>query len=425
MLIEEINVLAKESKNLEYKEMLSKSYLKTVSAYANFNDGVIVFGVTDDLKVVGLEDPNSVCLDIENQINDSIRPKPDFSLKVNDDKTVVLAVFKGLNTPYRYNGKCYKRNDTSTVEVDPLTENRLVLEGMNVHYEELPAKNQKLSFSFLGEKLKEALNLSEFNTDTLKSLNLFNKQGYNVAAELLADSNDFLGLDIVVFGNNINEFKKRYVLDSQSLLKQYFEALKIFEDEYVIEKIDGGLRQRYELIPYEAFREVLANSIIHRTWDVKSSTKIEMHKDKIVVSSPGGLMPEMSKEAFLKGRFSYLRNPILANVFHRLNIVEVFATGIKRTFESYEGFQDKPSFDVTDSYVCVTLPIKNEITLAKCEQALLDKMSANGDYLRTDLERMTGFSKDKVIRVLNSLIEKNLIIKTGNSRNTYYRKANG
>ena len=74
--------------------------------------------MTDDFKSVGVDNPRNECLNIENQINDSIRPRPDYSLKINDDRTITLYVKKGSNTPYRYNGKAYKRNDSSTIEID-------------------------------------------------------------------------------------------------------------------------------------------------------------------------------------------------------------------------------------------------------------------------------------------------------------------
>lgn len=47
----------RESKTLEFKEMVSGTYLKTVSAFANYGDGEILFGVSDDGEAVGLEDP--------------------------------------------------------------------------------------------------------------------------------------------------------------------------------------------------------------------------------------------------------------------------------------------------------------------------------------------------------------------------------
>ena len=44
-----------------------------------------MFGVGDNGDSIGFADPQKVCLDIENKINDSISPKPDFNLSVNDD----------------------------------------------------------------------------------------------------------------------------------------------------------------------------------------------------------------------------------------------------------------------------------------------------------------------------------------------------
>ncbi len=412
----------RETKNIEYKETTTKTYLKTVSAFANFNDGVIIFGITDDGVIKGIANPNEECLKIENQINDSIRPKPDYNLKINDDKTITLKVKKGLQTPYRYNGKCYKRNDSATIEVDSITENRLVLEGMNLSFEELVSKDQNCTFSILGESLKKTINLENFNDDTLKSLNLLNKNGYNNAASLLSDKNAFPGIDIVIFGSNINEIRKRYTFSNISLLKQYFEVIKIFEEQYVIERIEGGFRKKYEIIPFEAFREAIANAIIHRTYDIQVNTKVEMYNDKIIVSSPGGLMPEMNLSAFLNGKYSYLRNPILANVFHRLDIVEIFATGIKRINESYNEYELKPIFDVTDSYISITLPTKKEIELTTNEKKVLTFMNTSREYTRAELEDITCLKKDTLIRTLNSLLSKNLLIKSGKTSSIVYSK---
>ncbi|MBQ1888083.1 MAG: ATP-binding protein, partial [Firmicutes bacterium] len=37
----------KEGRYLEFKQDISNTFLKTVSAFANFGDGVILFGVSD------------------------------------------------------------------------------------------------------------------------------------------------------------------------------------------------------------------------------------------------------------------------------------------------------------------------------------------------------------------------------------------
>ena len=111
----------RESRTFEYKKTITNTFLKTVSAYANYGKGDIKFGIDDNGQVVGIENAEEVCLDIENKINDSISPKPDFFLDINKRTGVVtLTVKEGLHKPYFYKSKAYKRNDSSTIEVDTL-----------------------------------------------------------------------------------------------------------------------------------------------------------------------------------------------------------------------------------------------------------------------------------------------------------------
>lgn len=70
--------MLKESKTLEFKKEMSDTFLKTVSAFANFGTGTIMFGVTNEGDIVGVDDIKNLRLDIENKINDSIDPIPDY-----------------------------------------------------------------------------------------------------------------------------------------------------------------------------------------------------------------------------------------------------------------------------------------------------------------------------------------------------------
>ena len=132
----------KEKKNLEFKSTITNTFLKTVSAYSNFGDGEIWFGINDDGSVCGIEHPEMVCIDIENRINDSISPKPEFEMKVDTSKNIIcLTVREGAYKPYLYKGKAYRRSDTASIEVGQAELKRLVLEGSNLYFEELPSEN--------------------------------------------------------------------------------------------------------------------------------------------------------------------------------------------------------------------------------------------------------------------------------------------
>ena len=189
-------ITMRETRILEFKETITNTFLKTVSAFSNYNGGTILFGVDDNGNVKGLLDVKQACLDIENKINDSISPQPNYTLEIqNNDQTIKLTVKSGLQKPYLYKSKAYKRNDIATIEVDTLEFSRLVLDGKNISFEELPCKDQELSFKILQCKLKENIYIETFNQDTLKTLNLYdNINGYNNVAGLLADKNHFSGI---------------------------------------------------------------------------------------------------------------------------------------------------------------------------------------------------------------------------------------
>ena len=71
----------RENRHLEYKENTnSNTFMKTISAYANYGTGKIIFGITDDEEIVGIENPEDVCLNLENKINDSMKPVPKYLL---------------------------------------------------------------------------------------------------------------------------------------------------------------------------------------------------------------------------------------------------------------------------------------------------------------------------------------------------------
>ena len=109
----------KEKYNLEFKQNISRTFLKTVSAYSNYNDGKIIFGIDDDGNIVGMDDIKEACIKIENMINDNIDPVPQFHFdieKINDKNLIVLAVVKGKYTPYYYNRRAYKRSDSSILD---------------------------------------------------------------------------------------------------------------------------------------------------------------------------------------------------------------------------------------------------------------------------------------------------------------------
>ena len=414
----------KETKNLEFKSTITNTFLKTVSAYSNFGTGIIEFGRDDDGTIIGIDDPVKVSLDIENKINDSIRPKPDYDIKINNNNGLVtLTVYEGKYKPYLYKGKAYRRSDSSTVEVDQIELKRLTLEGSNLSFEGLPCDNKDLSFKYLEEKLIERLNIKKLSGDILKTLGFYNDGKYNNAAAIFSDVNEFPGIDYARFGNNINEIVDRNTIYNCSILKQYDEIISVFKRYYQYEEINGFERKDRELIPEEAFREAVANSLVHRTWDVQSHIKISMYDDRIEITSPGGLPRELNEKEYLNGNISYLRNPIIGQLFFRLKYIEMFGTGILRIKECYKNNTRKPHFEVFDNSISITLPvISSSYEVTTDGKTVLDSMEVSLQLSSSEISERVGWSKDKTIRVINQLKALGYIKMIGNGRGTKYIK---
>lgn len=412
----------RESRTLEFKQSVTNTFLKTVCAYANYGTGKILFGVKDDGSVIGIENPVQSCLDIENKVNDSIDPVPIYTLEINEKtKVITLTVKEGTFKPYFYKSKAYIRNDSSSIEVDRLELSRLILEGKNMSFEELPSKTQELNFTMLERRLKEELNVDLLSMDILKTLELYSdNNGYNIAAQLLADQNDYPGIDSVRFGDSIDILQDRECFSKQSILIQYERIIEKFCKYYEYEEIKGAYRNKVEMIPEKAFREAIANALVHRTWDINANINVSMYKDKIEISSPGGLPKGISDEIYRNGGISIPRNPIIANVFLRLNMIERFGTGIRRINETYQDSETKPIYRVFNDMIQIILPvIKENSTLSTDERIIVDLLR-NTAMSTSSVATATGFGKTKSLEILNKLVDNGYLQKIGNGRGTKY-----
>lgn len=414
----------RETATLEFKQQLSKSYLKTVSAYANYGTGKIIFGIADDGTPVGLADPQDTCLRIEHAINDSIDPVPRFELAIEGDtRTVTLTVHEGPDKPYLSSGRAYRRTDTSTVEVSRLEYGRLVLTGEHVSFDALVAKEQDLAFGHLEKELASKLGLKPLDQNSLISLELMTPSGeYCNAAALLADSNHFPGIDIARFGESINIINARHTFEHMSVLEQMQRTLEVFDTYYAYEEIVGFERIAKTLVPREAFREAIANALVHRCWDVRANIKVGMFADRIEITSPGGLPAGITEELYLAGGPSVARSPILANVFFRLGHIERFGTGIPRILDEYAHETVSPSFALRDSSITVMLPVTVLENVTLDEEAILAVLAKGSALTRSQISEKTQLSKSKAIRTLNALVEKGLVTKVGEGRSVRYER---
>ena len=296
------------------------------------------------------------------------------------------------------------------------------MDGKNIRFEELPCQYQELSFEILHRKLKENIRIKNFDKDTLKTLNLYDDvNGFNNAAGILADNNHFPGIDIVKFGENISIIQKRSTFENISVLEVYEKAIDVFRDYYQYEVIQGAARKKMDKIPEEAFREAIANALIHRVWDVDSQIRVLMFDDRIEIVSPGGLPSGITEEEYLSGKLSVLRNRNLANVFYRLGFVEIFGTGITRIKQLYAEGLIKPAFEVSENAIKIVLPIfEKNADLTEDEIVIYKLLSKTMLKPISEVAPYAPFGKSKTTKLLKEMCQKGVITVEGKGKGTKY-----
>lgn len=238
-------------------------------------------------------------------------------------------------------------------------------------------------------------------------------------------------------GNSVANIKDRLFLNNISILEIFDKAIDFYHKHIITsEIINSAYRETIEQVPIVAYREAVANAIVHRNYSIEAETRIEIYDNRIEIVSPGGLPIGITEEEYIDGRISVSRNKIISDIFFRLGIIERLATGIRRIKEHYKDYNVKPSFLVSKNSIKIILPftnlmnshsdrvneIPNEYTnnITGNEVILINYIKKNKQINRIEAEKIWDLKKTHTIEVLNSLIAKGIIKRVGKGRNTVY-----
>ena len=340
-------------KKLKLEVKKPKSWCKSISAFANTLGGFLIFGISDDNQIVGLETPDKDAELISEIIKTRLNPIPEFKISFHtEDGNVVLIVqvFKGEETPYYYSGdgvlEAYVRIGNESVKASPIELKRLVLRGRNTTFDSQNSmyKVEDYAFSKLRERYKKWTGNS-FDEKDLVSFGLATEQGYLTnAGALIADESPI-------------RYSRIFCTRWNGLNKSggTFDALDDAEYEgSVLSLIDNGeafikrntkmmwrktSNSREEMPEYveRSYHEALVNAIAHRDYLINGSeVHVDMYDDRLEIYSPGG-MPDGSniQERDPVTVPSTRRNPVLADVFNRLGYMERKGSGFAKILDNY------------------------------------------------------------------------------------------
>lgn len=343
-----IKDLIAECTAYDYKETLEekkpKSWLKSVSAFANTLGGSLFFGVDNDGNVKGLDDIQHVGETISMKIRDYMDPLPNVDmipLEVESEKILQLKVLKGKFTPYYYVGDgqrvAFVRNGTDSLPATDEEMKRLVLSGANRTYDSLKsdvlAKNS--TFVILANTFEERTG-QKFQKKFLKSFGLLTEDGYLTNAGVLF-SDDCNQSQSRLYCTKWNGLEKDDALNDAefkgNILMLLREAMAFTKanTRKGWEKLPNGRKNKPEYAE-RAVLEACVNHLIHRDYTVMGSeVHLDIYDDRVVLTSPGGMYSgQKVQDLTIDEISSERRNPVLADVMAQLDLMEKRGSGLKR-----------------------------------------------------------------------------------------------
>ena len=364
MNIEEI--LAGESKNVEFKENLpekSIKYMKSVVAFANGTGGKIIFGIADKTReVVGFdkEDVFKKMDAIANAVSDSCEPTimPDITLQTVDGKTVILVeVSEGRQRPYyikalgRDSG-VYVRVAGTTRLADEYMIKELLFEGSNRYYDQALCTGMNITdedIDALCKAMKEQAvknahdeeqkaSIKDVGRQQLRSWGvLTERDGKDYPSNAFAILTGNGGLHVATQCGVFKGTTKAVFVDRREYTGPLWEQIDetfqfVLRNIHLGAAIVGIYRQDIYEIPPDAIRELIINAMVHRSYLDHGTIQVAVYDNRLEITSPGKLPMGQTMERMKEG-YSKIRNEALAHAFAYMNLIEHWGSGIPRIID--------------------------------------------------------------------------------------------
>lgn len=417
-----------------------KSWCKSVSAFANGIGGILIFGISDNDEIVGLENAEKDSEIISEQIKTRLNPIPNFNLrfhKINEKKLIILEVYAGDLTPYYYeadgNLVAFHRVGNESVPVTPAKLQELVLKGSVSSYDGLTSKYDfdNMSFTKLKSTYKQRTG-NRFEDSDFESFGIINEKGeLTNAGALLADESPIRqsrlfctrwnGLDKapgIIDALDDKEYSGGLI----NLLQSGVEFVSNNSKKSWKKTIDGRIEMPD--YPERAVLEGIVNALIHRNYlELGSEVHIDMFDNRLEIYSPGGMCDGTKvQERDLMRVPSRRRNPVIADIFNRLKYMDRRGSGFKKILSDYrnqEGYIEdmEPEFySDNDSFLLILKNVtyllsKNTAKDVKVKgKKTLEHMKRIEAYLKTnngaktnEIAKFIGLSSARTRAILNDM----------------------
>ena len=431
-----------ESERIEYKSQMIEDLYREVIAFANSDGGVIYIGIDDQGNLTGIDNVDETYTRITNGIRDAIAPDVTMFVRyiLQDNKVIQIEVGEGSYKPYYLKSKgmkpngVYVRHGASSVQASPDQIRKMIKESDGDNFEASRCMEQELTFHAAETAFKQYG--VEFSVEKYRALGITKNDVFTNLALLLSDQCHHT-IKVAVFKDEFcTEFRDSKEFGG-SMFKQFEDVVNYLAlCNKTVSTIKGLVRTDKQDYPNEVIREALLNALVHRDYSFSGSIIINVNDSKMEFISLGGLLPGLSTEDIRIG-ISQPRNKKLAEVFHRLRLIESYGTGIRRIFKLYENCPVQPSIEATTNAFRIVLPNMNATdtanedtpaTTGKSTVAITPQMKTVMDYLAKydemtdeDLQELLNIKNTRAYQIARQMHENELIDIIGRGASKKYK----
>lgn len=335
----------RESETVELKKSLAelKEGLISVAAILNKHRvGELWFGVSPSGQAIGLDISDKTLRDVSQAIAAHIEPRiyPLVEQQTHDGKPCLRIRFDGQQTPYFAYGRAYIRVADEDRQLSAAELEQLILDK---NRDALRWDNQALDKPWPDldtQKIKRFVKRAGLDWDALGDDNENRQQQALTKLELLQKgvlcnaarlffAPQPIQLRCAVFANTgTATIIDRHDFDGD-ILELIEEAQKyILKNIHIGMRIEGLYRVDVPEVSMEALREAIINAFCHRDWRDPDYVQVAIFKDRVEIRNPGRLYGNLTIADLHRGNVSQRRNPLIAELFRRIEMVEAWGRGM-------------------------------------------------------------------------------------------------
>ena len=425
---------------IEFKESVSDSLAREMVAFANSSGGRIFVGISDAGKIRGVKITNR----LKSQIHDIARKcDPSVDITIKECANVLsIEIREGTDKPYSCKDGFFIRvgSNSQKLKRDEIID-YFTHEG-KIRFDEQFCMDFQYPDDFSQERFHSYLQQCGITTNLpderiLTNLAMAQRQAgrllmKNAGVLLFAKEPTRFHFHAIITCVRFRGKTKTHIIDrkdfDEDIITNVDSAMKWLKTYIPLRyEITGKKLQRDEIpeLPYDALREALLNSVIHRDYFEKGAVSmVEFYDDRVHIHNPGGLVKGIRPEEF--GVTSISRNPFLQGLFHRANLVERIGSGIGRMRDEMKvhGLEE-PEFDwngffrITfrrfekDDQEVVSVGGTAKDTVSHIKSRILVLIKSGEIVRRPDVERLLHLSYAMAQRHLANLVKNGLIIFVG------------